>query len=58
MQGAAATTAKVKAAQKVEADAFRDDEVSPGVYVGVEPSSGVIDNLVASIRIDGEAPSP
>ena len=57
MQGAAATTAKVKAALKVEADAFRDDEVSPGVYVGVEPSSGVIDNLVASISIDGEAPS-
>jgi hypothetical protein len=57
MQGAGPATAKVKAAQKVEADAFRDIEVSPGVYVGVEPSSGVTDNLVALIAIDGEAPS-
>ena len=57
MQGAGPATAKVKAAQKVEADAFRDVEVSPGVHVGVEPSSGVRDNLVALIVIDGESPS-
>jgi len=56
MQGAGPATAKVKAAQNVEVDAFRDVEVSPGVHVGVEPSSGVMDNLVASIAIDGEAP--
>jgi len=57
VQGAGPATAKVKAAQNVEADAFRDVEVSPGVHSGVEPRSGVTDNLVASIAIDGEASS-
>ena len=57
MQGAGPSTAKVKAAQNVEADAFRDIEVSPGVHVGIEPRSGILDNLVASIAIDGEASS-
>jgi hypothetical protein len=49
MRGAGPAIAKVKAAQIVEADAFRDVEVSPGVYVGMEASSGVRDNLVALI---------
>jgi len=54
MKGAGPATASVTAVQRFESGPLKRYEVLPGVSVGVDPLSGAKDNLVASIKLDGE----
>jgi hypothetical protein len=45
----------VTAVQRFESGPLKRYEVLPGVSVGVDPLSGAKDNLVASIKLDGDS---
>lgn len=56
MRGADAPTARVKAVQNVEAADIPDLELGSGVAIDLESIIGEVDDLAATIVIDGEVP--